>query len=166
MVSQSVLPIKAAINSIMNVCNKLAVWLPRVHDHNLFDTQFQHEVGTMSLEFLPIKSANSSIMYNHYRIYSYLPDVHDLTSLTLLWRLLCHRSIHTTQLFDLASSVIHIVWAAFLAFSFTFFLITTLFINSTNKYILIFSKILCHSINAHHHVHVRSIGCSGIQNGC
>ena len=54
----------------------------------------------------------------------------------------------------------------FLACSFTFFLITTLFFNNTFKYIIIISKILCLSINARHHLQVRSIGCSGPQNGC
>jgi len=34
-VLQSVLPIKAAHNSCMNVCNLLAVWLPRSHDQKL-----------------------------------------------------------------------------------------------------------------------------------
>ena len=55
---------------------------------------------------------------------------------------------------------------AFLAFSFTFFLITILFINDTSQYIIIISKITCLSINACHHLQVRAIGCSALQNWC
>jgi len=51
-------------------------------------------------------------------------------------------------------------------FSFTFFLIATLFFNNTYKYIIIISKIPCLSINARHHLQVRSKGCSGLQIGC
>jgi len=84
----------------------------------------------------------------------------------LCWRSFCHGCIHNMQSFDLAQSVVHIVLVAFLAFSFTFPLITALFFNNTYKYIIIISKIQCHSINARHHSQVRSTGCSGLQTGC
>jgi len=45
-------------------------------------------------------------------------------------------------------------------------MISTSFFNNTYKYIIINSKIQCLAINAHHHLQVRSIGRSGLQNGC
>ena len=70
------------------------------------------------------------------------------------------------QSFNLAQSIIHIVLAAFLLFSFTFFLITTLFFNNTSIYIIIISKIPCLTVNACHQLQDRSIHCSGLQNEC
>jgi len=62
--------------------------------------------------------------------------------------------------------MIHIVLAAFQAFSLTFFLITTLFLDNRYKYVMIITKILCHSINARHHLQACSPGWSCFQNGC
>jgi hypothetical protein len=70
------------------------------------------------------------------------------------------------QSFSLRWSIIHIVLAAFLAFSLTFFLITTLFFNNASKFIIIISKIPWLSIDTRYHSKVHSIGCSGLQHWC
>jgi len=91
---------------------------------------------------------------------------HDQQSLILRWCSFCHGCIRNMQSFNLAQSIIHIVLAAFLAFLFTFCLITTLFFNNTLINILIISKITCLSLNAHHQLQDRSIHCSRLQNKC
>jgi len=103
---------------------------------HVFHSHFEDAVGRVSLWFFPIKAANTSIMYNHDQIIFQLPDLHDLKLLTLRWRSFCHGCIHNMPSCSLALSIIHIVLAAFLAFSFTFLLITTLFFNNAYKYIL------------------------------
>jgi len=56
--------------------------------------------------------------------------------------------------------------AAFPVFSFTFFLITTLFFSNTWICIMSVSKISCLSVNAHHQLPDRSNRCSCLQNAC
>jgi hypothetical protein len=70
------------------------------------------------------------------------------------------------QSFNLAPYIIHIVLAAFLVISFTFFLITMLFFNNILIYIIIISKILYLLVNACHQLQDPSIPCSGLQNEC
>jgi hypothetical protein len=70
------------------------------------------------------------------------------------------------QSFNLAHSIIHIVLAAFLAFSLTFFLITMLFFSNASIWIIIYCNILCLSVNAHHQLQDHSIRCSGLQHEC
>jgi hypothetical protein len=70
------------------------------------------------------------------------------------------------QLFDLAWSIFLIVLAVVLAFSFSFFLITTFFFKNTYKYLIIISKMPYLSVNARHDLQVHSIGNSGLHNRC
>ena len=67
--------------------------------------------------------------------------MHDQKLLTLRWRLFCHGCIHNMQSLHVSQFVIHVVLAAFLAWSFPFFLISTLFFNNTEICIIIISKI-------------------------
>jgi len=85
-------------------------------------------VRTRTAGRLPGPVANTTA-YNLAELW--FPRRHDQKSLTLRWRSFCHGCIHNMQSFILAQSIIHFVLAAFLAFSFTFFLITTLFFNNT-----------------------------------
>jgi len=110
-------------------------WMNKNRWHSV-DAHSQDQVGSMSLEFLQIKAANTSITYNHHQLNFQLPNLHDLQLLTLHWRSFCHGCIYNKQSFDLVQCIIQIVLAAFLAFSFTFSLITTLFFNNTYEYIL------------------------------
>jgi len=133
-VLKSVLPIKAAKNCFMTDSNLLVVWFPRTHDQKSL-TLCWHLFSRWGREHVviiwPIKAANTWIIYNNKRINFKLPDLYDLQLLMLRWHSFCHGCIHNMQSFNLAQSIMHIVLAAFLAFSFTFFLITTLFFNNT-----------------------------------
>jgi len=64
-VLQSVLPIMAAKNSFITVCNLSAVWLPRTHDQKLLPLHWRpfSYWGRKGLQsVLPIKAANNSFM--------------------------------------------------------------------------------------------------------
>jgi len=97
----------------------------------IVDAHFHHGAGRVLLSVLPIKAARKPFVTDYNLLEVWFPKTHDQKSLTLRWRSFCHRCIHNIQSFNLAQSIIHIVLAAFLAFSFTFFLITTLFFNNT-----------------------------------
>jgi len=95
------------------------------------DAHFHYAAGRILLSVLPIKAAKNSFVteYNLWEVW--FPRTHDQKLLTLCWRSFCHGCIHNMQSFILAQSIIHFVLAAFLVFSFTFFLITTLFFDNT-----------------------------------
>jgi hypothetical protein len=95
------------------------------------DTHFHDGAGRVLLSVLPIKAAKNSFLNDYNLSEVWFPRMHDQTSLMLRWRSFCHGCIHNLQSFNLAQSIIHIVLAAFLAFSFTFFLFTMLFFNNT-----------------------------------
>jgi len=103
----------------------------------------------------------------------------DQKSLTLCWHSFWYWHIHNMLSCNLAWFIINGVMAAFVPSSCTFSFINRLFFNNTYKYILqnihwsvrwmyiiIHSNIPFHSINAHLHCLVRSIGCCRLQNGC
>jgi hypothetical protein len=95
------------------------------------DAHFHDRAGRVLLSGLPIKAANESCMTDYNLSEMWFPRTHDQKSLTLCWRSFCHGCIHNMQSSNLVQSIIHIVLAVFLAFSSTFFLITTLFFNNT-----------------------------------
>jgi len=97
------------------------------------DTHFPDGAERVSVTFLPMEAANNSIMTVGNQLAAWLPRKHDQESLTLRWCSFCHGCIHYMQSFGLVWSIIHIVLVAILVFSFTFFLITTLFFNNTYK---------------------------------
>jgi len=132
---------------------------------------------SVSMSLLLIKATNSSIMTIYILSPTGLPKIHNQESSMIGWCDLCHGCICTLPSFDLAYSIIHIDLAAFLPFSFTFFLLTTLFFNNiykTSLYnilhsilkfrIIILSKMPPYSINAHHHCQFPSTGCSALPN--
>jgi len=130
------------------------------------DAHFHNGAGRVLQSVLPIKEAKNSFMTNDNLSEVWFPRTHDQKLLTLHWRSFCHGCIHNMQSLNLAQFIINIVLAAFLAFSFTFFLITTLFFNNTYIYIIIISKIPCLSVNARHQLQDHSIRCSCLQNEC
>jgi len=130
------------------------------------DTHFHDGAGRVLLSVSPIQEGKNSFVTDYNLSEVWFPRTHDQKLFTLCWRSFCHGCIHNMQSFNLAQSIIHIVLAAFLAFSFTFFLITTLFFTNTYIYILLISKILCLSVNARHQLQDRSIRCSCLQNEC
>jgi len=133
-VLQSVLPSKAAKNCGMTEYNQFAVWFPRTHDQKLLTLcwcWFSRWVRDCVVVILRKKAANTWILHNNERINFELPDLYDLQLLTLPWCSFFHGCIYHMQSFYLVQSIIHIVMAAFLAFLFTFLLITTLFFNNT-----------------------------------
>jgi len=134
----SVLPIKAAKHSIVTNYNLSEVWLPWTHGNKSLtlcwrsvDIHFHDGAERVLLSVLPIKVAKNSFVTDYNLAEVWFPRMHDQKSLTLRWRSFCHGCIHNMQSLILAQSIIHFVLAAFLAFSFTFFLITTLFFNNT-----------------------------------
>jgi len=168
-VLQSVLPIKAAKNSFITDYNLSEVWLPRMHDQKLLTLRW-HSFSWWGREGIAIcfayKGSQKFLSDWLQPIGGVIPTLHDEKSLTLRWRSSCHGCIHNMQSFHLPQSIIHIVLAAFLAFSFTFFLITTLFLNNTWIHIITMSKIPCLLVNARHQLQDRSISCSCLQNEC
>jgi len=101
------------------------------NDWHSVDAHFHDAAGRVLQSVLPIKAANNSSMTDYNQLEVWFPRTHDKKSLKLCWRSFCHGCIHNTQSFNLARSIIHSVLAAFLAFLFTVFLITTLFFNNT-----------------------------------
>jgi len=95
------------------------------------DTHFHDWAGRVLVSVLPIKAAKNSFVTDYNLAEVWFPRTHDQKLLTLRWCSFCHGCIHNMQSLILAQSIIHFVLAAFLAFSFTFFLITTLFFNNT-----------------------------------
>jgi hypothetical protein len=95
------------------------------------DAHFHHGAGKVLLSDLPMKAVKNSFIAEYNLSEVWFPMTHDQKSLTLCWHSFCHGCIHSMQSFILGQSIIHFVLAAFLAFSFTFFLITTLFFNYT-----------------------------------
>jgi len=95
------------------------------------DAHLHDGAGRVLHSILPIKAAKNSLMTNNNLSEVWFPRTHDQKSLTLCWRWFCHGCIHNMQSLNLAQCIIHIVLVAFLAVSFTFFLITTLFFNNT-----------------------------------
>jgi len=130
----SVLPIKAA---------KIPLWLtttyqrcdcPGIMTMNCrpsVDAHFHDGAGRVLLSVLPIKAAKNYFVTDYSLAEVWFPRTHDPKSLTLRWRSFCHGCIHNMQSLILAQSIIYFLLAAFLAFSFTFFLITMLFFNNT-----------------------------------
>jgi len=122
---------------------KIPLWLTRtyrscdcpgrmtINRWHSVDAHFHHGAGRVLLSVLPIKAAKNSFVTDYNLSEVWFPRTHDQKSLTLRWRSFCHGCIHNMQSFILAQSIIHFVLAAFLAFSLTFFLITTLFFNNT-----------------------------------
>jgi len=100
------------------------------------ENRFLDGVGSVLQYVLPRQEANTSIMHNHDEINFQIPDLHDQKMLMLCWHSFCHRCIRNVQLFESALDITHIVLAAFQVFSFTCPLITTLFFNNPNEYIL------------------------------
>ena len=98
---------------------------------SFIDATFHDGAGRVLRSVLPRKAAKNSFMAEYNLSEVWFPRTHDQKSLMLPWRSFCHGCIHNMQSFNLAQSIIHIVLAAFLSFSFTFFLITTLFFNNT-----------------------------------
>ena len=168
-VLRPVWPIKPAINTFMTAYDLSEVWCLRTHDHTSLTTHWR-SFSWWGMEgiaiCLPIKAARNSLLSEYNLSVVWFSTMHDQTSLTLLWRSFCHGSIHNAEWSNLAQSIIHIVLAAFLVFSFTFFLITMLFFNNTLIYIIMICKIACLSVNARHQLQDRSIRCSGLQNEC
>jgi len=95
------------------------------------DAHFHNGAGRVLQSVLPIKAAKNTFMSNDNLSEVWFPRTHDQKSLTLCWRSFCHGCILKMQSLNLAQFIIHVVLAVFLAFSFTFFLITTLFFNNT-----------------------------------
>jgi hypothetical protein len=149
----------------MTDCNLSAVWFRRMHDQQSLTLSW-HSFSRWGRErvviILPIKVANTWNMYNNKQINFKLTDLYDLQLLMLRWRSLCHGFIHNMQSFNLVQSISYIVLAAFLAFTFTFFLITTLFFNHRWIYTIIISKIPFLSVNACHQLQDRSMHSSGL----
>jgi hypothetical protein len=94
------------------------------------DPHFHGRAGRVLLSSLPIKAAKNSFLTDYNLSEVWFPRTHNKKSLTLRWYSFCHGCIHNLQSFNMAQSIIHILLAAFLAFSFTLFLITTLFIDN------------------------------------
>jgi len=97
--------------------------------------------GRVLQSVLPMKAAKNSFITNDNLSEVWFPRTHDQKSLMLCWRSFCHGCILNMQSLNLAQFIIYVVLAAFLVFSFTLFLITTLFCNNTWIYITIISKI-------------------------
>jgi hypothetical protein len=95
------------------------------------DAHFHNGAGRVLQSVLSIKAAINSFMADYNLSEVWFPRPHDQKSLTLHLHSFCHGCIHSMQSLNMAHSIIHIVLAAFLVFSFTFFLITTLFFNNT-----------------------------------
>jgi len=95
------------------------------------DAHFDDGAGRVLLSVLPIKTAKNSFVTDYNLSEVLFPRTHDQKSLTLSWCSFCLGCIHNMQSSILAQSIIHFVLAAFLAFSYTIFLITTLFFNKT-----------------------------------
>ena len=122
---------------------KTRLWLTRTYQRcdcpgrmtincwRCIDAHFHHCAVRVLLSVLPIKADKNSFVTDYNQSEVWFPRTHDQKSLTLRWRSFCHGCIHNMQSFILAQSIIHFVLAGFLAFSFTFFLITTLFFNNT-----------------------------------
>jgi len=87
-VSLSLLPIKAANNSFMTVCNLSTIRLHRMYDQTSL-TLCWHSFSRCSTEsvdmILSIKATYTSIVYNHNQIRLELPDLQDQKLLTLCW---------------------------------------------------------------------------------
>jgi hypothetical protein len=130
------------------------------------DAHFHHGAGRVLLSVLPIKAAKNCLVAKYNLSEVWFPRTDDEKLLTLRWRSFCHGCIDNMQWFILAQSIIHFVLAAFLAFSFTFFLITTSFFNNTYRNIIIISEIPCLSVNARHQSQDRLIRCFCLQNEC
>jgi len=130
----SVLPIKAAKSWFMTDYNVLEVWFPRTHDQKSLILRWC-SFSRWGMEGIAICFAYKGV--RNYFVTDYklsevwFPRSHDQKSWTLRWRSFCNGCIHNMQSFNLTLSIIHIVLAAFLAFSFTFVWITTLFFNNT-----------------------------------
>jgi len=95
------------------------------------DAHFHYGAGRVLLCVLRIKAAKNCFMTEYNLSEVWFPRTHEQKSLNLRWRSFCHGCSHTMQSFILAQSMIHLVLATFLAFSYTFFLITTLSFNNT-----------------------------------
>jgi len=95
------------------------------------DAHFRDGAGKVLQSVLPIKATKNSSMTDYNLLEVWFPRTYDQKSLTLRCSSFCHGCIHNMQSFNLAQSIIHIVLAAFLAFLFTFFLITMLIFNNT-----------------------------------
>jgi len=95
------------------------------------DAHFHDGAGRVLQSVLPIQASKKTFMTKYNLSEVWFPRTHDQNSLTLRWRSFCHGSIHNISSINLAQSIIHNVLAAFLGFSFTFFLITTLCFDKT-----------------------------------
>jgi hypothetical protein len=163
----SVIPIKAAKNSVVTDYNLSEVWLPRTYDHKSLTLRWCSFAwwGREGIAICFAYKGGQELLCDWLqRIGGVISQdawpkiVYALLTLILPW------SIHNMQSFILAQSIIHFVLAAFLAFSFTFFLITTLFFNNTYIYMIIIFKIPCLSVNARHQLQDHSIRCFCLQN--
>jgi hypothetical protein len=137
-VLQPVLPAKATKNSFMSASNQMEVWFPKTHDHKLL-MHCWCSFSRWGREGIAICSAyKGSLQF----LYDWLQPIGGVISqdawpqivdapLTLRWRSFCYCCIHIMQSFNLADSIFHIAFDAYLVFSFTFVLITTLFFNNT-----------------------------------
>jgi len=95
------------------------------------DADFHDGAGRVLQSALPIKAAKNTFMTNDNLSEVWFPRSHDQNLLMLRWCSFCHGCIQNMQSLNLAQFIIHVVLAVFLAFSFTFFLISTLFFNNT-----------------------------------
>jgi len=130
----SVLPIKAAKDPFITDYNLSEVWFPRTHDHKSLTLSWRSLswwAAKVLQSVLPIKAAKNTCMSNDNLSEVWFPSTHHEKSLTLRWRSFYHGCIHNMQSLNLAQFIIDVVLAAFLAFSYTFILITTLFFNNT-----------------------------------
>jgi len=130
------------------------------------DAHLHDGAGRVLQSVLPWKAAKNSVMTDYSLSEVWFPRMHDQKLSTLHSRSFSHSCIHNMELFNLAHSIIHIGLAAFLEFSFTFFVITTWFFNNTSICIIMISTIPCLSVNTCHQLQDRSIRCSGSQNKC
>jgi hypothetical protein len=124
----SVLPTKAAKNSIVTDYDLSEVWLPSTHDHKSL-TLCWRSFWWWGREGVAIYFA-----YNGGQEFlcDWLPPIGGVISqdawpkiVDALLTLILAWLYPQCAIIYLAQSIIHFVWAAFLAFSFTFFLITT-----------------------------------------
>ena len=136
-VSQSVMPIMAATNSVMTNNNLSEVWCHRIYDQtslmlhwcsfawwgrDCIATYFAYK-GSPKVLYDWLQPIGSVISQD-----AWLKVVDD--PLTLRWRSFHPGCIHDMQSFIMALSIIHIVLAAYRASPFTLFLITSLFFNN------------------------------------
>jgi hypothetical protein len=85
------------------------------HWHSI-DANFHDTAGRVLLSVLPIKAGKNTFMTEYSLSEVWFPTMQDQKLLMLHWHSFWHGCIHNMQSINLAQSIIHIVFAAFLAF--------------------------------------------------